>query len=234
VCTKMEVSISDEESSDYLKEFNAGGGVAGYLVAAFGLTQFIFSPIAGEWSDKYGRKIMIVSGLTLLTLGNLFFAMADHLWFLYVSRMIGGAGAAAMIPAMMAYVAGITTEEKRGKGMGLVGAAMSLGFVVGPGVGGFLSEFGIRVPFYISAAVGVAAMIVSLLLLPESRAREDQLAARNSQVKRESIYKQFAQSVKAPYFILLLLIFALTFGLANFEAIFPMFVDKRFGFGIIL
>ncbi|PZE21236.1 MFS transporter [Paenibacillus xerothermodurans] len=217
---------------DFLKEFNAGGGVAGYLVAAFGLTQFIFSPIAGEWSDKYGRKVMIVAGLALFTLGNLIFALADSIWLLYVSRLVGGVGAAAMIPSMMAYVADITTEEKRGKGMGLLGAAMSLGFVVGPGIGGFLSEFGLRVPFYISAAVGAVAMIGSLLVLPESRSSEERLAARTSQVKRESIFKQFAKSFRAPYFILLLLIFALTFGLANFEAIFPLFVSEMYGFGV--
>lgn len=132
---------------EYLKAFNAGGQAAGYMIAAFGLTQFIFSPIAGEWSDKYGRKIMIVTGMGLFTISNLVFAMADQIWLLYLSRLIGGVGAAAMIPSMMAYIADVTSVEKRGKGLGLLGAAMSLGFVIGPGIGGFLAEFGIRDPF---------------------------------------------------------------------------------------
>lgn len=212
---------------DFLREFGAGGKTAGYLVAAFGITQFIFSPIAGELSDKYGRKRMIVSGLLLFTISNLIFAAAGQIWLLYVSRLIMGMGAAAMIPAMLAYVADITTEEKRGKGLGLLGASMSLGFAIGPGIGGFLAEFGLRAPFYVSAAVGVLATIGSLLFVPESLSAEAQLASRRANVKREHIFKQFGKSFKSSYFILLLLIFSLTFGLANFEAIFPLFVDEK-------
>lgn len=215
---------------DFLKEFNVGGGVAGYLVAAFGLSQFLFSPLAGEWSDKYGRKIMIVSGLFLFSISNLVFALANTVEWLYISRLIGGVGAAAMIPSMMAYVADVTEESKRGKGMGLLGAAMSFGFVVGPGIGGFLAELGLRMPFYVSTAVGVVALLGSLIFLPESRTKEEQMATRASEIKRENIFKQFRQSFQSSYFILLLLIFTLTFGLANFEAIFPMFVDAKFGF----
>ncbi|SFK74746.1 MFS transporter, DHA1 family, multidrug resistance protein [Paenibacillus sp. 1_12] len=217
---------------EYLKAFNAGGQAAGYMIAAFGLTQFIFSPIAGEWSDKYGRKIMIVSGMGLFTISNLVFAMADQIWLLYLSRLIGGIGAAAMIPSMMAYIADVTSVEKRGKGLGLLGAAMSLGFVIGPGIGGFLAEFGIRAPFYVSAGVAALALIGSMVFLPEALSKEKQLAARQVKVKRESVFKQFALSFKAPYFILLLLIFALTFGLANFEAIFPLFVDAKYGYTV--
>jgi len=215
---------------DYLKEFNAGGSAAGYMIAAFGLTQFIFSPIAGEWSDKYGRKIMIVSGLVLFTLSNLFFALATDLWMLYASRMIGGIGAASMIPSMMAYIADVTTPEKRGKGMGLLGAAMSLGFVIGPGVGGFLAALGLRMPFYVSAGVAALATIGSLLILPESRSREEREASKASTQKRESLLRQFTQSVKAPYFILLLLVFSMTFGLANLEAVFPLFLDAKYAY----
>lgn len=218
---------------EFLKEFGAGGKTAGYLIAAFGVTQFIFSPIAGELSDKYGRKIMIVVGLLLFTISNLIFAIAEQIPLLYLSRLIGGVGAAAMIPAMLAYVADITTEENRGKGLGLLGASMSLGFVIGPGIGGFLAEFGLRSPFYVSAAVGALATIGSLLFVPESLSLEARAAARNSQVKRENIFKQFGKSFKASYFILLVLIFSLTFGLANFEAIFPLFVDAKYGYSAL-
>ncbi|MCS7464583.1 MFS transporter [Paenibacillus doosanensis] len=215
---------------EFLKEFGAGGSTAGYLVAAFGLTQFLCSPIAGEWSDKYGRKVMIVSGLVLFTLSNFIFAAASEVWMLYASRLLGGIGAASMIPSIMAYIADVTTEEKRGKGLGMLGAAMSLGFVIGPGIGGFLAELGLRTPFYVSAGVGALAMITSLLLLPESLSEEARMANRGKVVQKESLLSQFAQSFRAPYFIYLLLIFTLTFGLANFEAIFPLFVDKKYSF----
>jgi DHA1 family multidrug resistance protein-like MFS transporter len=213
---------------EFLKEFDAGGKTAGYLLAAFGLTQFMFSPTAGEWSDKYGRKIMIVAGLSLFTVSNLIFAMAGHISLLYLSRLIGGIGAAAMIPSMLAYVADMTTEEKRGKGLGLLGASMSLGFAIGPGIGGFLAELGLRTPFYVSAMIGALATVGSLLFLPESLSKEEQFAARSTQIKRENIFIQFGKSFKEPYFILLILIFSLTFGLTNFEAIFPMFVDEKY------
>lgn len=213
---------------EFLKEFGAGGKTAGYLVAAFGVTQFIFSPIAGEWSDKYGRKIMIVSGLALFTISNLVFALANQEWVLYLSRLIGGVGAAAMIPSMLAYVADITTEENRGKGLGYLGASMSLGFVIGPGIGGFLAELGLRMPFYISAAVGAVATLGSLLFLSESLSKEAQLAARSTKVQKDNIFVQLGRSFKSSYFVLLVLIFTMTFGLANFEAIFPLFVDAKF------
>lgn len=214
----------------FMLEFGASGKALGFLVAAFGLTQFLFSPIAGEWSDKYGRKIMIVGGLTAFTLSQLIFAMGTEMWMLYVSRLLGGLSAAAMIPPMMAYVADITTEEKRGKGLGMLGAAMSLGFVIGPGIGGFLAEYGVRVPFYVSAAVAGVAMLISIIVLPETLSRDKQLEARSTKTKRENILKQFAMSFKVPYLVLLILVFALTFGLANFEAIFGLYVDIKYGF----
>ncbi|QQE76675.1 MFS transporter [Brevibacillus composti] len=214
----------------FMLEFGASGQALGYLVAAFGLTQFIFSPIAGELSDKYGRKNMIVSGLAAFTLSQFIFAVADQMWLLYLSRLIGGMGAAFMIPSMMAYVADITTDEARGKGMGLLGAAMSLGFVIGPGIGGFLAEYGLRVPFYVSAAVAFVSTVVSLIFLRETLSMEDQLAHRNSEKKRSNLFVQFGQSFKAAYLVPLILVFTLTFGLSNFEAIFGLFVDQKFGY----
>jgi len=215
---------------DFLREFNATGMTAGLLIAAFGLTQFISSPIAGELSDKYGRRKMIIFGLTMFTLSNLIFALATSIPFLYISRLIGGVGAAAMIPSMLAYVADITSEEERGKGLGLIGAAMSLGFVIGPGIGGFLAHFGVRMPFYVSAGVGLAATICTILFVKESLAVEIQLAARQLKEKRQSIVKQFQRSVKSSYFVLLLLVFTLTFGLINFETVFPLYVDAKYGY----
>ncbi|RXZ80553.1 MFS transporter [Paenibacillaceae bacterium] len=214
----------------FLEGFGQGGKAGGYLIAAFGLTQFLLSPLAGDWSDKYGRKIMIIAGLAAFTASQLLFAVADQLWLLYLSRLLGGAGAAAMIPSMMAYVADITTEDERGKGMGLLGAAMSLGFVIGPGIGGFLADFGLRAPFFVSAAVAGVSMLASIALLPETLSLENRLAAKSRAGKRESIIGQMMKSFKAPYFILLLLIFSLTFGLSHFEAIFGFYVTDKYSF----
>ncbi|MEQ7051883.1 MFS transporter [Paenibacillaceae sp. P-4] len=214
----------------YVTAFGATGQAMGYLVAAFGLTQFLFSPIAGELSDKYGRKLLIVTGIGLFTVSQLLFGMAEHMWMLYVSRLLGGMSAALMTPPMMAYVADITTEEKRGKGLGMLMASMTLGVVIGPGIGGMLAEYGIRVPFYAAAALAGLSTVVSLLFLPESLSVEERMAARSNTKKKENLLRQMAASAKAPYFMLLVLVFALTFGLQNFEAIFGLYVDVKYGF----
>lgn len=214
----------------YVTAFGATGQAMGYLVAAFGLTQFLFSPIAGELSDKYGRKLLIVTGIGLFTVSQLLFGMAEHMWMLYVSRLLGGMSAALMTPPMMAYVADITTEEKRGKGLGMLMASMTLGVVIGPGIGGMLAEYGIRVPFYAAAALAGLSTVVSLLFLPESLSVEERMAARSNSQKKENLLRQMAASAKAPYFMLLVLVFALTFGLQNFEAIFGLYVDVKYGF----
>ncbi|AIE60038.1 MFS transporter [Bacillus methanolicus] len=214
----------------FLEKFGVGGQAMGYLVAVFAFTQFSFSPIAGELSDKYGRKIPIVVGLLVFTVSQLIFAVGTEIWMLYVSRLLGGIGAAFLVPPMMAYVADITSEKERGKGMGLLGAFMSLGFVIGPGIGGFLAEIGLRVPFYTSTVISGVATILSFFMLPETLTKDAQMQARIMNRQKESLLHQLKKSFKAPYFILLVLVFTMTFGLSNFEAIFGLYVDEKFGF----
>ena len=215
---------------DLLKEFGAGGKSAGYLVSAFGVTQFIFSPIAGDFSDKYGRKPMIVAGLCLFAISNIVAATASHFSLLLVARLIGGMGSATLVPSIMAYVVDITTEKQRTRAMSFLGASMSSGFIVGPGLGGILAEFGTRAPFFASASIGLLALISCSLLLPESQTAEVRLNRLKSKPKRENIFRQLLQSVKSRYFILLLMIFTLTFGLTHFEAIYPLYVTQSYGF----
>ncbi|MDZ5471548.1 MFS transporter [Bacillus sp. 31A1R] len=214
----------------FLNEFGVGGKAMGYLVAVFAITQFIFSPIAGEMSDKYGRRMPIIFGLIMFTLSQLLFAIGTEMWMLYVSRLIGGVGAAFLVPPMMAYVADITTEKERGKGMGLLGASMSLGFVIGPGIGGFLAELGLRVPFYSSTICAALATVLSFLFLSETLSVEQRMAAKSLTRKNENMIVQIKKSFKAPYFLLLILVFTMTFGIANFEAIFGLYVDTKYGY----
>lgn len=118
---------------EYLKQFDAAGAAAGFLVAAFGAAQFIFSPIGGKLSDQMGRKKMIMFGLFLTVISDFMFAISNSLPLLYLARFIGGMGLGFMVPSNMAYVADITTSDTRAKGMGYLGAAMNLGMVLGPG-----------------------------------------------------------------------------------------------------
>lgn len=214
----------------FIQELGVSGSTFGYLVSAMGLTQFLFSPIAGEWSDHYGRKKIMILGIAMFSISQYIFGAAQDLWMLYLSRSISGIGIAFITPAIMAYVADITTEENRGKGLGWVGAAMSFGIVIGPGIGGFLAEYGLRVPFYMASAASALSMMAALFFLPETLSMEKQLEARAVKKKRETIFSQIALSFKAPYLFLLLLIFVLTFGLVSVEVVFGLYVDVKYGF----
>jgi MFS transporter, DHA1 family, multidrug resistance protein len=212
----------------FILEIGASGKDMGYLVAATGLTQFLFSPLGGKLSDQYGRKKITIIGLAIIMVSQFIFSVGTDLWLLYLSRFIGGIGVGLLIPATMAYVADVTTIENRGKGMGLLGASISLGFVIGPGIGGFLAEFGIRVPFYASALAAAIAMIVSLLFLPESLSKAQQHVFRKSSSEQHGMIHDIKKSFKVSYFVLLLLIFTMTFGLANFETIFGIYVSEKY------
>ncbi len=214
----------------FMQDFGVSSATLGYLVSAMGLSQFIFSPLAGQWADQYGRKVIIVSGIGMFSVSQYIFGVANELWMLYVSRLIGGIGIAFTTPAITAYVADITTEDTRGKVLGWIGAAMSFGVVIGPGIGGFLAEYDLRLPFYVAAAASAFSMIAALLLLPETLSKEKRLLAKNSSQKNENIFSQVALSFKAPYLFLLILIFILTFGLVNVEVIFGLYVDVKYGY----
>ena len=210
-----------------MHDFGAGGQTLGLLIATFSFAQFLFSPLAGDLSDRYGRKKIIIFGLILFSFSQFIFAFSQQLPLLFVSRAIAGIGAAFLIPSMMAFVADITTIETRAKGMGRLGAAISLGFVVGPGFGGLLATFGIRAPFIIAGVVAALATVMSIFFLKEPKRS---VAVPSQSAKRASLINQLTTSVKKPYFILLLMMFTLSFGLANYQSTIGLFTDAKFGF----
>ncbi|MEK3951091.1 MFS transporter [Paenibacillus sp. FSL H7-0703] len=211
-------------------EFGASGRAIGLLVAAYGVTQFLLSPMTGQLSDRYGRKAFIVVGGIIFAVAKFIFAIGDELWMLYTSRLLEGMAAALIIPPMMAYVADITTTEERAKGNSLLAAAMSFGFVIGPGLGGLLAGYGTRVPLYIATGAAIIAVIFSMICLPESLSKEQMKAARARITRKESMYKQYVRSLKSKYAMLFVLVLVMTFGLANFESVLGLYVTNRFQF----
>lgn len=206
-----------------MNELNLSGSVVGNLVAAFALAQLLVSPLAGRWVDKLGRKKMIVYGLLLFSFSELLFGFGKTVEILFISRIIGGISAAFIMPAVTAFIADITTMETRSKALGYMSAAISTGFIIGPGIGGFLAELGSRVPFFFAAGIAFIAAIFSTFSLrePERQKYEEEMEEDKTGIKRIFV---------PMYFIPFMIIFISSFSLAAFESLFSLFVDHKFSF----
>lgn len=212
----------------YLESINEGGLAAGLMIAIFAGSQFLFSPIAGKWADQYGRRQMIIYGLIGLTISMFVFYLSNGIWVLYLSRVIGGIGAAMLIPAIFAYIADITTLDQRAKGTSLVSASMSLGIVVGPGIGGFLADYSLKLPFLVSALVSLVAVLFSVALLKEQDAIEADPATTMDMTQHEPMLTKIFRSVSMPYFIPLIITLVMSFGLLAFESVIGLYLDNQF------
>lgn len=143
----------------------------GLLLVAYSIAQFIFSPIIGSLSDKYGRRPILLISLLGLGIDYIFLSFAPTLAWLFVGRIIAGVAGASFTTAM-AYIADISTPEKKAQNFGLVGVAFGIGFIIGPLIGGLVSNMGLRVPFMISAALALLNWLYGYFILPESLAKE--------------------------------------------------------------
>ncbi|WP_077212262.1 multidrug efflux MFS transporter NorA [Bacillus dakarensis] len=207
-----------------MNEMGINGKTAGYLTAAFALAQLVVSPYAGKAVDKWGRKIMIVLGLFIFGLSELLFGLGKEIEILFISRILGGISAAFIMPGVTAYIADITTLETRPKALGYMSAAISTGFIIGPGIGGFLAEFGTRIPFFFAGALGTIAAILTVLFISEPE-RTTEISEQTPGAKNG-----FRRILEPKYFFAFILIFIASFGLAAFESFFSLFVDHKFQF----
>lgn len=154
---------------------NARAGLLnGLFVALWAGMQFLASPVIGSLSDQYGRRPVILISCAGLAADYVLMALAPNLWWLAAGRLIAGVTSSSFT-TIYAYMADITEPEKRARAYGLIGAAFSGGFVLGPVLGGFLGEFGPRVPFWVAAAMSGLAFLYGLFILPESLAPEKRM-----------------------------------------------------------
>lgn len=206
-----------------MNELSLSGSIVGNMVAAFAIIQLLVSPVAGNWVDRYGRKRMIVIGLIIFGFSEFLFGIGKTVEMLFISRMLGGVSAAFIMPAVTAFIADITTTKERAKALGYMSAAISTGFIIGPGLGGLLAELGARIPFFVAAVLGGVAALLSLILLTEPE--------RSAETKMNAGIKPGIRTIfKSLYLIAFMLIFVSSFGLAIFESLFSLFVDHKFGF----
>src|SRR6187431_1615294 len=169
---------------DLIKELTGEGlseaaQYSGWLTFAYAIMQFFFSPVLGALSDKFGRRPVLLISLLGLGFDYIFSAFAPTIGWLFFGRILAGISGASFTTAT-AYIADISTPEKRTQNFGLVGVAFGVGFIIGPGIGGFCNEIGIRMghtgnfdwsvrlPFVVAAAFSLLNLIYGYFVLPES------------------------------------------------------------------
>ena len=178
-----------------------GEGVAhaaqwgGYLSVVYAIMQFFMMPIIGGLSDRFGRRPVLLISLAAYSFDFLIMAIAPTIGMILVARILAGMFSATFSTAN-AYIADISPPEKRAANFGLIGAAFGIGFVIGPGIGGFLGEhFGPRAPFYFVAATGAVNFLFGLMAMPETLAPEDR---RKFDWRRANAFGNFRQFSKYP------------------------------------
>lgn len=195
----------------------------GAMLAIYSLMSFLLSPVWGGLSERIGRRPVIMIGVLGFSVSFLLFGLSgENLAIMYASRILGGLFSGAVVSCIVAYVADITTEEERTKGMAVVGMSIGLGFTFGPGFGGFLSEITIHTPFYAAAALSFIVFVAAWFKLPESLPPERR--ASREQGKRISRWTAFQGPLKYLY----VLAFFVTFSLAILEATLQLFGIQRF------
>jgi len=161
---------------DLIKQFESGSiarasDMVGYFGLIWNLMQFMFLPVLGAWSDRFGRRPVILISCLGLGLDYIFMALAPSLKWLFVGRLISGI-TASNVSTAFAYITDISAPADRAKRFGMLGAAFGVGFVVGPAVGGLLGQHNLRAPFWAAAALSLANFLYGLFVLPESLPKE--------------------------------------------------------------
>ena len=198
------------------------------MMACYSLAQFIASPLLGMLSDRVGRKPVILASLVCSVVSYLWLGFATQLWMLFAARLLAGAGA-GNISAAQAYVADVTPPDQRAKGMGMIGAAIGLGFTVGPAIGGAVAggnaqSAHLAWPAFVAAALSAAAFALAFTRLEESLTHKS--------VERVGRLAMARAATERPVLrLLILLIFVAIAAFAGMETTFALWAHDGFGWG---
>lgn len=171
--------------------------IGGWLTFAYAITQFIFAPLVGNLSDKFGRRPIILISLFAFSMDYLLLAFAPTITWIFIGRIIAGITGASITTAS-AYIADVSTPENRAKNFGMIGAAFGLGFIIGPVIGGLLGQYGSRVPFYAAAVLCLLNFLYGYFILPESLSKDNR---REFSLKRANPIGAFLNLKKYPQLI---------------------------------
>jgi len=200
--------------------------IGGWLTFAYAITQFIFAPLVGNLSDKFGRRPIILISLFAFSMDYLLLAFAPTITWLFVGRIIAGITGASISTAT-AYIADVSTPENRAKNFGMIGAAFGLGFIIGPVIGGLLGQYGSRIPFYAAAILCLLNFLYGYFILPESL---PDLNRRNFNIKRANPIGAFMNLKKYPTLIgIIVSLFLIYVASAAVEGNWSYFTMYKFG-----
>lgn len=207
----------------YLKDLGLTGADLGILVAAFALAQMIISPFGGALADKLGKKLIICIGLVLFSVSEFLFAFGHTFTILIISRVLGGLSAGMVMPGVTGLIADISPAKDKAKNFGYMSAIISAGFILGPGMGGFLAEISHRLPFIFAGVLGIFAFVGTVLLVrsPQNQTGQGFTTIEGRQLS-EVNFKMFVTPA------ILTLILAL--GLSAFETLFPLYTADKMNF----
>lgn len=214
----------------YAGHFGATAQTIGYLVASYSLCQFFASPILGAWSDKYGRRPVLLYSQIGSCLGFLLFGIASHLpnvmLWLFIGRIVDGLSGGNLTVAQ-AYISDITKPEDRARNFGMIiGVSFGLGFLIGPMFGGFLSRFGYDVPAFAAAGLSFLSIMATTFLLPETPHQRDESRATGiAAYKRVFDYLNIAELQR-----LLAVFFFMSLPFALYVSMFGLFADRQLHF----
>lgn len=212
----------------YIAEsYSANPLMIGVLSATYSLFQFIAGPILGRLSDRYGRKkILIISQLGSV-LGYLLLATAHSLPLLFLSRVIDGI-TGGNISIAQAYMADITDKKTRAKGMGILGAAFGLGFMLGPATGGYLSRFGFAIPALAAALIGTITTLMTIFFLKETVNLKSSLHSSRTKLTWEKFQSLLN---KQPIGLLIIVCFLISLGFAGMQGTYAIWAQDTFNWG---
>ncbi len=194
------------------------------IFAVYSAMQFIFAPVLGGLSDKYGRRPVLFLSIIGSGIGYLFIGFAGALWMVFAGRIIAGI-TGGNISTAQAYIADITTRENRAKGMGLFGAMFGLGFIFGPAIGGILSRFGLATPFLFAAVLSFANATALYFFLPETRKK------RIDEFSRQNRFAQAFEALRDPRFsVITILYFLVITAFSIMTASFALYTIYRFDY----